>query len=219
MQETPAARPPLIPMNSYSVCSPSTLPPTYAALPAHTPTASATAVATAGGQHSSPPTTPGGGLPTQSSPPPPPPPTSTQIHTPTTIVTQGGGHFAGPQPTQQQAQPTYPAGNNADALSSPTCNPASSQDPPPPPHPQQGKTGDDLMIIMQDLMGQENVGGGGVAMKSIEPTPYWAQLEGAHHVVQVGSPYIPVTSPSAASDHQPCYSPVTPVQSPQDCKF
>ena len=34
----------------------------------------------------------------------------------------------------------------------------------------------------------------------------------------VASPYIPVTSPSTASD-QPCYSPVTPVQSPANCKL
>ena len=43
----------------------------------------------------------------------------------------------------------------------------------------------------------------------------YSQLDG--RVQQVASPYIPVTSPSAASD-QPCYSPVTPVQSPSNGK-
>ena len=82
------------------------------------------------------------------------------------------------------------------------------------------------MVIMRDLMGQDGGSLGSVNMgvheKEME-TPYlygnpqasYTQMEGS--VQQAASPYIPVTSPSAASD-QPCYSPVTPVQSPANCK-
>lgn len=93
----------------------------------------------------------------------------------------------------------------------------------------QGKGGDDIMFIMRDLMGQDCSSGSSTLSvninmqgKEIEahymysnPQTSYTQLEG--HVQQAASPYIPVTSPSAASD-QPCYSPVTPVQSPSNCK-
>jgi len=86
-----------------------------------------------------------------------------------------------------------------------------------------GKGGDEFMFIMQDLMHQESattsaaaaVAGMGIHQKELEAhylyssSNYAQQLEG-----HVNSPYMPpVTSPSSASD-QPCYSPITPVQSP-----
>lgn len=47
------------------------------------------------------------------------------------------------------------------------------------------------------------------------PQNSYSQMDGS--IQQQASPYIPVTSPSASSD-QPCYSPVTPVQSPANRK-
>lgn len=82
-----------------------------------------------------------------------------------------------------------------------------------------GKSGDDIMGIMHELMGPDCASSHATLTmhdKEIE-TQYLYSNPQTSYGQQVASPYIPVTSPSAASD-QPCYSPVTPIQSPTSCK-
>ena len=87
------------------------------------------------------------------------------------------------------------------------------------------KSGDDFMCIMRDLMEHDCVTtsasiGLNVHHRDMESqymysdNAYRQQMEG-----HVSSHYNPVTSPSSVSD-QPCYSPITPVQSPlPTCKL
>lgn len=194
MQETP--RP------AYPVCSPSTIP-------------SYPVPSVSSGQ--SPPTTPG--LPPQ------------QTQSPVHIQTPGQIHLANSYSGQSISTPLTVS---TDAISSPTtsrtlmtpgpemgncpltpeatstCTPGG----PATGRGMMGKSGDDIVVsIMRDLMGHgqecsSSTGCVGILHeKEIEPRYLYANP----------SPYIPVASPSAASD-QPCYSPVTPVQSPSTCK-
>ena len=121
--------------------------------------------------------------------------------------------LSGQQPSYSQSIPPSPLPVTSETMPSPSSssNLLSSPDM----GTTSGKSGDDIMYIMRDLMGQEcssntanvNV----ICGKDIESHFLYGQIEG--HMQQAASPYIPVTSPSAASD-QPCYSPVTPVQAP-----
>ncbi len=85
-----------------------------------------------------------------------------------------------------------------------------------------GKSGDEFMFIMQDLMRQECANSNaaaaaasmGIHQKDLEAHYMYSSASYGQQLEGVSSPYIPpATSPSSASD-QPCYSPITPVQSP-----
>lgn len=169
------------------------------AIPAY-PVAS---TATSSGGHSPPPTP---GLTAQQ---PSPSPSSQMPQPPNRI------HLA-PQSQQSYSAQSIPSTPlsipTTDAMTSPastSCSLPTPQDMVPP----HVRSGDEIIGIMIDLMGQ----------KEPEPPTYmynpqnpYSQMDG-NMQQQASSPYIPVTSPSASSD-QPCYSPVTPVQSPANRK-
>ncbi len=205
MQETPRAA--HISPATYSVCSPSALP-SYAA-------------AQSSSNIHSPPTTPGL--------PPPPQPSS-----------DGMG-------TQMQQNPSSIQAISVDTLSSPASSTIMiSPEMSACPLTQDivigggggsgtsGKRQEDINCIMRNLMGEECSNTPNLALSLQEKemdaqylyvgaaaTSYAAQME--THMQQQqqqassSSSYIPVTSPSVASDQQ-CYSPITPVHSPTNCK-
>ena len=185
MQETP--QPPHISATPYTVCN------SY----------SATAPPPAG---NSPPATPG--LPPQPSSPPNPVSIRAQMQTPNPPMHSGYSQSI-----------VSPATTTRSLVSPPELVPTFADQSSSPAPPVAGKGGDEFMFIMQDLMRQDCATNSAAAMsihqKEMEShymyssSSYSQQLEG-----HVSSPYIPpVTSPSSASD-QPCYSPITPVQSP-----
>lgn len=195
MQETPR---PTHMSASYPACSPS-------AIPAY-PVPS-TAAGSGTGGHSPPPTP---GLTAQQ---PSPSPSSTQMPQTHLLPTYS-----------TQSIPSTPLSiTTSDAMNSPTsanlltpsgCTLPTPQDVP---HHIRGGDREAIIGIMIDLMGS--------GQKEAEPPTYmyanppqssYSQLDS--NLPQASSPYIPVTSPSASSD-QPCYSPVTPVQSPANCKL
>lgn len=201
MQETP--RPAHMTAN-FSVCSPPAIP----AYPAASTAAS-------GGAGLSPPSTPGLTA-RQLSPSP-----SAQMPQPL----PNRMHLAPPTQSSYSTQsiPSTPLSiTTTDAIASPASagsllNPEIGNCSLPTPevgphHTHEGRSGDEIIGIMQDLMGQKQPS---YHLYGNPQNSYSSQIEG--NMQQAASPYIPVTSPSAASD-QPCYSPVTPVQSPANCK-
>lgn len=187
---------------NFSVCSPSAIP----AYPAASTTAS-------GGTGHSPPSTPG--LPAQQlSPSPsaqmPPPPNHMHLAPPAQPNYSSQSIPSTPLPITTPDAMASPA--SAGSLLTSEIGSCSLPTPEVVPH-HEVRSGDEIIgSIMQDLMGQKQP-----AYHHLYGNPQnsYSQLEG--NLQQASSPYIPVTSPSAASD-QPCYSPVTPVQSPANCK-
>ena len=205
MQETPR---PAHMTTTYSACSPTTIP-------------SYPAPSTGG--HSPPPTP---GLPTKASPSP-----NETIQTPTQIqlpaqTTQSGYSQAIVTPLPVMAE-TMTSPSSSGNLISPDIVTINCSLPSQEAVASSGKGRDDILIIMQDLMGVNsnslsvNLNMHGKDIESHvqylygSPQSSYGQLEG--HMQQAASPYVAANSPSAASD-QPCYSPVTPVQSPPNCK-
>lgn len=210
MQKTPQ---PAHMTTTYTVCSPNNIPP-YPI--------SAAAISNSG--HSPPPTP---GLPSQPSP---------------TTALRAQMQTPNPMQMAPQSQPSYSQAlltSLSVAVSSDNMPPSTSArsliappDMAPPdmvPNFQEapliplGKSGDDIMCFVQDLMEQDcattsasiglSVHHKDMAQYMYRNNGYGQQLEG-----HTSSHYVPVSSPSAASD-QPCYSPITPVQSPiSTCK-